>query len=157
MEFVVGVLALLAGWSVCWIQMARSQNHLESPAESLRETMLGLMSELAQAKEIQMAILTDLEKALERNSELESRMAQENRTAVGLVLEMESVNQLAQEMHSDLVEEKQKVQELRLQLASVLETEIRMDSTPEPVMGLQSQSAFRSGSVLVEQELPELD
>ena len=135
MEFVVGALALLAGWLVCWIQMGQARDRLESPAESLRESVLGLMSELAQAKEIQMAILTDLEKALDQNSE----------------------------MRLELDQEKEKVLELRSQLASLLETEIRMDSTPEPVMGLElgsgkwlakpDQSAFLSGSALVDQEL----
>lgn len=137
MEFVVGVLALLAGWFVGWAQSARSQTQMEP--DSLRESVLGLMSELAQAREIQMAILTDLEKALEKNSELRNQLAQENRTAVGLVLEMQSAEQLFQEMRSDLALEKEKNSELRSQLESLLEKEIRMDSTPEPVMGLQSE------------------
>lgn len=139
MEFVVGAMALLAGWFVCWIQMSKSESRklqsanrsvvywcqmaaaLEKETAQLKASVLGLMSEKAQVQEMQMAILTDLEKALERNSELRS------------------------------------------QLASLLEMEIRMDSTPEPVMGLElgsgkwmakpDQSAFLSGSALVDQEL----
>lgn len=62
------------------------------PQVDLKPQVLGLMSELAQAKEIQLALLTDLEKALEKQSELQSQLES--------VLRKQSENQMDSSVES---------------------------------------------------------
>jgi hypothetical protein len=113
--------------------MEQKQNlDLMAAQLELKSQVLGLMSEKAQAQEIQLAILTDLEKALEKNSQLQNQVAQENRMAAGLAIDLETALQMAEE--------------LRSQLASVLEkeTDLQMDSDLAPGMNLAPVSLFGS-------------
>lgn len=138
MELAVLAIQLVA-LSLCLYQLWKLRNRREylllqyqseqSRNLELMAVVLSQKSELAQAQEIQLAILTDLEKALESNQELRSQLAS--------VLELESSAHPAMD----------------LQLQSVYRTEL----VTGPVLVSRSEKALELESALVQQELPSLD